>query len=85
MGVSAERFQLDFFCGTMFWVRPEALRPLRELRLAEAFPDENGKLDGALEHAVERLLSAAAVAAGYRIEGIDGFDVAEVEPYREAE
>jgi hypothetical protein len=84
MGVSAERFRLDLFFGTMFWVRPEALRPLRELRLADTFPVESGKIDGALEHAVERLFSAAAVAAGYRIEGIDGFDAARVEPCQEA-
>lgn len=73
MGVGANEFNLDFFCGTMFWARPEALRPLRELGLAKNFPDEMGKIDGALEHAVERLFSAAAVASGYRIEGIDGF------------
>ena len=84
MGVSAQRLRLDFFSGTMFWVRPEALRPLRELRLAEAFPDESGKIDGALEHAVERLFSAAAVAAGYRIEGIDGFDAVDVKPCQES-
>lgn len=84
MGASAERFQLDFFGGTMFWVRPEALRPLRELRLADTFPDESGKIDGALEHAAERLFSVATVAAGYRIEGIDGFEAARVEPCQEA-
>ncbi len=84
MGVSAERFQIGFFSGTMFWVRPEALRPLRELRLAEAFPDESGKIDGALEHAVERLFCAVAVAAGYRVEGIDGFDAADLEPCQES-
>jgi len=84
MGVSAERFRLDFFSGTMFWVRPEALRPLRELRLAEAFPDERGKIDGALEHAVERLFCPAAVAAGYKVDGIDGFDAVDAEPCQES-
>jgi lipopolysaccharide biosynthesis protein len=71
MGIGADQFALDFFCGTMFWVRPETLRPLRELRLAGNFPDEMGKLDGGLEHAIERLFSAAVVASGFRIEGVD--------------
>lgn len=72
IGVAPERFILDFFCGTMFWVRPEALRPLRELHLESEFPDEMGKLDGALEHAVERIFSTAATQSGYAVEGIDG-------------
>ena len=75
LGVDADKFTLDFFCGTMFWVRPEALRQLRELRLTKDFVAEMGKLDGALEHAIERLFSAAAVASGYRIVGINGFDL----------
>lgn len=73
MGIGADRFILDFFCGTMFWARPEALRPLRDLHLSGEFPEEAGKLDGALEHAVERLFSAAAVASGYKILGVEGF------------
>ena len=51
MGVPAEKFRLDFFGGTMFWVRPEALAPLRRLKLSEAFPEERGLLDGGPEHA----------------------------------
>ncbi len=75
MGLAPDRFRLDFFGGTMFWVRPEALRPLRDLRLASAFPEEQGRLDGGLEHVTERLFAAAVVAAGYRLADSDGFAV----------
>ncbi len=60
----------------MFWVRPEALAPLRELKLAESFPEEKGLLDGGLEHVTERLFGAAVVAAGYRLADGEGFGVA---------
>ncbi len=72
MFVPAERFRLDFIGGRMFWVRPEALAPLRRLKLSEAFREEQGPLDGVLEHAVERLFGAAVTAAGYRLEDCDG-------------
>jgi hypothetical protein len=75
MGVPADQFRLDFFGGTMFWVRPEALKPLRELRLSLEFAEEQGLLDGDLPHAVERVLSTAVVAAGYRLESCDGAGV----------
>ena len=74
MGVALETFRLDFYGGTMFWVRPEALRPLRDLRLASAFPDEQGRHDGALEHATERLFATSVVAAGYRLADSDSSD-----------
>ena len=76
MGVPADQFRLDFFGGTMFWVRPEALASLRKLQLSEAFPEEKGLLDGGLEHAVERLFGAAVVAAGYRLADSEGFAAA---------
>jgi Rhamnan synthesis protein F len=75
MGVSSEQFHLDFYGGSMFWVRPEALRPLRELSLAGAFPEEQGLLDGGLEHAIERLFSTAAVLAGFKLADSDGYEV----------
>ncbi len=75
MGVPAERFRLDFFGGTMFWVRPEALRPLREFGLAEMFEEEKALLDGGLEHATERLFATSVVAAGYRLANSDGSEV----------
>ena len=76
MGVPPDRFRLDFFAGTMFWVRPESLAPLRRLRFAETFPEERGLLDGSLEHAIERLFATSVVAAGYRLEDIDGAEFA---------
>jgi hypothetical protein len=80
MGVSPDRFRLDFFGGTMFWARPEALRPLRALRLAATFPEEKGLLDGALEHSVERLFATSTVAAGYRLADSDGLTVLDAPP-----
>jgi hypothetical protein len=72
MGIAPESFRLDFFGGTMFWVRPEALNPLRRLHLAEAFSEEIGRIDGRLEHSVERLFSAAVIAAGYELADVEG-------------
>jgi lipopolysaccharide biosynthesis protein len=75
MGVAPKDFRLDFYGGTMFWARPEALRPLRELKLAHAFPEEQGLLDGGLEHATERLFTTSAVVAGFKLADSDGYGV----------
>lgn len=71
MGVPPAAFRLDFFAGTMFWGRPEALAPLKELglRLAD-FPAGAGPEDGALQHAVERILAASVARAGMRVEDV---------------
>lgn len=71
MGLPPAQARLDFFAGTMFWVRPAALAPLRALGLATAFPPEAGRRDGALEHAVERLFVLAVERAGYRVDDTD--------------
>ncbi len=75
MGVPPDEFRLDFYGGTMFWVRPEALRPLRDLELASAFPEEQGLLDGGLEHATERLFTTSAVISGLKLADSDGYEV----------
>lgn len=60
---------LDFFAGTMFWLRPAALAPLRGAKLGEpaTYAPEAGRTDGAVEHAVERLFGTSAKAAGFTL------------------
>ena len=56
MGMAPDS-RLDFFAGTMFWVRRSALEPLKHLDLSLAsFPGEAGQQDGTLQHALERIL-----------------------------
>ena len=72
MGLPSAKFRLDFFGGTMFWVRPEALKPLRDLGLAADMPHERGLVDGDLPHALERVLPTSVLAAGYKLAESDG-------------
>ncbi len=55
-----------FFAGTMFWVRPDCLRPFIDtLDLSiTSFTVETGANDGALAHIIERLFGHAATATG---------------------
>ena len=50
----------------MFWARPEALKPLFELKLdLSEVPVEPLPLDGTSLHALERLLPLVVEKAGY--------------------
>ena len=69
IGVVPQRCRLDFFGGTMFWIRPELLELLKPLNLSLAdFPEESGQADATLQHALERLFGALPAAAGMRME-----------------
>jgi len=65
----------DFFEGTMFWARPGALRRLRNLGLSREFDAEAGHLDGALEHAVERIFNHAVRTEGYKTDVTPDLDI----------
>jgi len=67
LGIAAAQVEHDrFIAGSMFWLRPAALRLLLDAHLEVAeFETEAGQLDGTLAHAVERVFSLAAVAAGF--------------------
>lgn len=59
---------IDYPAGSMFWAKIDAIRPLLALALTiDAFPEEQGQLDGTLQHALERLFVAVTRAAGYRV------------------
>ncbi|MFC5370604.1 rhamnan synthesis F family protein [Arcanobacterium bovis] len=52
--------------GTMFWFRPQALKPLFDMDWQwEDFPPEPNAIDGTLLHAVERAYGYTAQASGF--------------------
>ena len=69
MGLTGDLPQsFEFPVGTMFWCRPEALRPLFELRLSwDDYPAELVPIDGTILHAIERTLPFVAQNQAYRI------------------
>jgi len=71
MGRPVQDDDFDFFAGTMFWVRPAALAPLKDLGLSAEFdPAQSGYLDGAVEHALERLFTHTVRVAGFRAQEV---------------
>ncbi|MEG8099165.1 hypothetical protein GY664_02815 [Candidatus Liberibacter brunswickensis] len=68
---TTKQLDLDFFNGTMFWVRPECLDPIRYLHLTGEFEKDCNLKDGALEHAVERFFAFSVIYKGFSLESVD--------------
>jgi lipopolysaccharide biosynthesis protein len=65
MGMPSRQVSTRFLWRkTIFLVRPEALKPLRDLHLAADMPCESGLIDGDLPH--ERVLPTSVLVAGYK-------------------
>jgi lipopolysaccharide biosynthesis protein len=76
LALSAKEIELELVgrhAHTFFWVRPEALKPLRDLHLAADMTYEIGLIDGDLPHALERVLPTSVLVAGYKLADSDGY------------
>lgn len=59
--------RLSFPAGGMFWTRTDAIRPLLELSWNYGmFPPEQGQMDGALQHGLERMVGQLVLARGFK-------------------
>ena len=57
---------LEFYAGSMYWFRPDALQKLQQLNItSDDFPAEAGQEDGTMAHAIERAVLLAVTAAEY--------------------
>lgn len=71
LGLSVEPLDTRFSAGTMFWVRLAALRPLLDAHLYRSmFESEQGQIDGTAAHAIERLLGAVCMHAGFTLDTV---------------
>ncbi|MGY3041526.1 lipopolysaccharide biosynthesis protein [Rhodanobacter sp. TND4EL1] len=68
LGIPLSQPECDnrFIAGSMFWLRPAALRSLLDAHLeVEEFEVESSQTDGTLAHAIERIFWLAARGSGF--------------------
>jgi len=72
-GYSLKDEVFNFAAGSMFWFRPDAFRPLTDMKILNCeFENEEGQVDGTLAHALERFLGLMMTKTGYDILPISG-------------
>lgn len=63
---------ITFIPGTMFWVKAETLKIIKDNFVISDFEPTDGTVkDGTLAHVLERVLGCAVVAQGWQIRGYD--------------
>lgn len=73
--VGESRSNLNFFAGTMFWVRPQCLKHLVDHLDLSSFAPETGENDGNIAHVIERAFGCLGMAHGGVIGAIKVNDV----------
>jgi lipopolysaccharide biosynthesis protein len=74
--------KLGFFAGSMFWFSPKAFEDIKSLPDSMInFEIEDGRQDGSLAHAYERLFCIMTRASGFVVTSADlaGSDIAELD------
>lgn len=74
LGLESERLgDVNFVAGSMYFARIAALVPLINIALSdEDFEEEQGQIDGAMAHAIERVIPVSAWAAGFTTRSVSG-------------
>ncbi len=69
LGIQPQKLKnMHFVAGSMFYIRPQALKPLLAMKLdADLFEAEKGQHDGTMAHAVERIFALSNQLAGYNL------------------
>ena len=57
LGYISRNSQFNFPTGTMFWCKPDLLKPILDWNLSWSdFDEEGGQIDGTIAHSIERLI-----------------------------
>lgn len=69
--IEKKYIELLFIAGTMFWFRPQIIKPLIKVININDFEEEKGQIDGTLAHTLERIFCIIAKSLNLKITSID--------------